>query len=155
MPARFLVAAILLLAPVASHATSLDVVVADGANQVPGLRGDDLPRAILNSMQHVAPRDMSVEVAPKGPLPPNRVEWRFHANPYAGGAVKYIGPARSAAERLFGVHRQVTAEAKLFLDGKYQSTVFGEANLAGTADEPSFTALIEGLTTTLLHTPHG
>jgi hypothetical protein len=138
----------------AAQATSFDIVVADGAGQVPGFRGDDLPRAILNGIQHVAPRDMSFEVAPKGPLPPNRIEWRFHANPYAGGAVRYIGPARPAAERLFGIHRQVSAEAKLFLNGQFQSSVFGEATLAGTGDDPNFTSLIEGLTTTLLHAAH-
>jgi hypothetical protein len=154
MSARSFIFAVLLFAPAigVAHTDSIDIVVVEG--QVPGLHGDELSRAILHGVQHVAPHDMVLEVAPKGPLPPNRIEWRFHANPYAGGAVRYIGPARSAAERLFGVHRQVTAEAKLFLDGQFQGAVFGEANLAA-ADETNFTILVEGLTTTLLHTPHG
>jgi hypothetical protein len=141
--------AALALAPVAAHATSFDIVVAEGG--VPGLRGDDLPRAILHGVEHVAPRDMAFETAPQGAMPPNRIEWHFHANPYAGGAVRYIGPARSAVERAFGIHRQVSAEAKLFLDGKFQNAVFGQASLAGTADDPNFTTLIEGMTMTLLH----
>lgn len=145
----------LLFAPALAQATSIDIVVADGANQVPGLHGADLPRAILDGVSHVAPHDVTFEVAPAGALPPNRIEWRFHANPYAGGAVRYIGPARPAAERLFGIHRQVSAEAKLFLDGKFQNTVFGQVTLAGRADDANFTTLIEGLTTTLLRTPHG
>jgi hypothetical protein len=145
----------LLLAPVLAHATAIDIVVADGGNQVPGVRAADLPRVILDGVTHVAPRDVLFELAPSGALPPNRIEWRFHANPYAGGAVRYIGPARPAAERLFGIHRQVSAEAKLFLDGKFQNTVFGQVTLAGVADDPNFTTLVEGLTTTLLHTPHG
>lgn len=138
-----------------ASASALEIVVMDGAAQVPGMRGEELARTIAAAVQHVAPRDLSIGVsAPGHVLPPNRIEWRFHANPYAGGAVRYIGPARPVAERMFGMHRHVTAEAKLFLDGQFQSSGFDQATLPGAGDAAAFAHLVESLSAQLLRAAH-
>lgn len=66
-----------------------------------------------------------------GKEPPNRIVWQFKVLPYAGGTVRYIGPALSKARDLFGAGRPVGVDAKIFLDGQFQSTSFDQATIKG------------------------
>ena len=52
----------------------------------------------------------------------NRVEWSFKLNPYAGGEVRNFART-SGYEREFGFHRPITVEARLYLNGEYQTLV--------------------------------
>jgi hypothetical protein len=60
----------------------------------------------------------------------NRVVWTFKLNPYAGGEVRRVGLPQ-LAERTFGIHRPITIEAWLYLNGEYQTLVEGQAIIQG------------------------
>jgi hypothetical protein len=82
-------------------------------------------------------------------LAANRVEWRLRLNPYAGGAVRQIIPI-PAISRVFGAHRLITAELRLYLNSDYQTMSFGEATIEGGADDKDLAAFVTKLTENLL-----
>jgi hypothetical protein len=54
------------------------------------------------------------------------------------------------AERTFGVHRPITIEARLYLNGEYQMLVEGQATIQGGSDDRDLAAAIASLTQSLL-----
>ncbi len=89
--------------------------------------------------------------APAGAAPSgDYVLWTFKPNPYAGGAIRRIGPP--SLDTLFGVHRYLSVELRLFDDGVYQRLVSGEVRMQGGADDPDLSANISKLTHLLLDT---
>jgi hypothetical protein len=58
----------------------------------------------------------------------DRVEWTFRLNPYAGGEVRNFAHTL-ASERRFGGHRPITIEARLYLNGQYQTLVEEQATI--------------------------
>ncbi|MEE3624544.1 hypothetical protein UCD39_11160 [Nitrospirillum sp. BR 11752] len=81
---------------------------------------------------------------------PDRVEWTFRPNPYAGGASRTVGPPRSAASRLFGVHRVLSVELRLYRDGRYQTEVFGQAEVQGGRRDAELQTFVSDMTRRLL-----
>jgi hypothetical protein len=79
----------------------------------------------------------------------NRVEWSFKLNPYAGGGVRNFGPS-SMNESRAGVHRPVTIEARLYLNGEYQTLVEKQAIIQGGSDDPDLAAAVAAVTQNLL-----
>jgi hypothetical protein len=80
---------------------------------------------------------------------PDRVEWRFKLNPYAGGDVRsFVRP--HMAERTFAAYRSVTIEAKLYLNGQYQTLVEKQAVIEGGPNDPNLAAAVAAVTETLL-----
>jgi len=135
-------ALVLAAMPMAAHAQSLDsklrqtplTVSVEVEGAVPGFTTDQLSAYVSQQMAdahltawHFAPAGPVAEANP----PPNRVVWHFKTLPFAGGAVRYIGPALSKARDLFGVSRPVAVDAKIFLNGQYQSTSFDQATIKG------------------------
>jgi len=84
-----------------------------------------------------------------GSNPPNRVEWSFKLDPYAGGEVRSFVPL-STGERLFGVHRPITIEVRLYLRGKYRRLVSEQAIIEGGRHDPDLAAVVARLTRNLL-----
>jgi hypothetical protein len=128
--------------PAVVHAQSLDAKLRDAPmtisveveGSVPGFTNDQLSAYVSQQMAdahltawHFAPAVSATETSP----PPNRVVWHFKTLPYAGGTVRYIGPALSKARDLFGVGRPIGVDAKMFLNGQYQSTSFDQATIKG------------------------
>ncbi|MDE1147080.1 MAG: hypothetical protein PW843_10740 [Azospirillaceae bacterium] len=87
---------------------------------------------------------------PAGLAAPDRVEWTFRPNPYAGGASRSVGPPRSSAGRLFGVHRLISAELRLYQGGRYQTEVFGEAEVQGGRRDADLQTFVCDMTRRLL-----
>jgi hypothetical protein len=87
-------------------------------------------------------------VADKGSAP-DRVEWTFKLNPYAGGEVRNFTRPHMA-ERTFGAYRPVTIEARLFLNGQYQTLVEKQAVLQGGPGDPDLAAAVASATQDLL-----
>jgi hypothetical protein len=79
----------------------------------------------------------------------NRVEWNFKLNPYAGGEVRNFART-SGYERQLGLHRPITIEARLYLNGEYQTLVEAQAIIHGGPDDPALAAAIASATQTLL-----
>ncbi|WP_044561793.1 hypothetical protein [Azospirillum sp. B4] len=88
--------------------------------------------------------------APPDRAAPDRVEWTFRPNPYAGGASRTLGPPRSTASRLFGVHRLISVELRLYRDGRYQTQVFGQVEVQGGRRDADLQTFVCDMTRRLL-----
>ena len=93
--------------------------------------------------------DWRFEPAQGGIAAPNRVEWTFRLNPYAGGTVRRFVP-EPVAEQGFGTHRPVTIEARLYLDGEYQTLVERQAMVQGGPNDSELAAAVASATESLL-----
>ena len=82
--------------------------------------------------------------------PVNRIIWHFKPLPFAGGTIRYIGPALSKAREEFGVGRVISIDAKIYLDGKYQASTFDQITLKGGAKDPALPGEIQKVTRTVV-----
>jgi hypothetical protein len=81
---------------------------------------------------------------------PNRIEWNFEVRRYAGGEVRRFFPMAEAQGdmdvHIQGRHHLISAEARLFLDGQYQTVTLAQAAVKGGAGDPDLRDFI--ITTT-------
>jgi hypothetical protein len=120
------------------------------AGDLPGFDTSDVPRYLISRMLDAgvegwafAPAQDSTSHAA------NRVEWRFHLNPYAGGSVRQIVPI-PAVRRLFGARYLVSVEVRLYLNGEYQTQTFGQAAIQGGDRDPELANFVMQQTENLL-----
>ena len=138
---------LLLSAPVSAGAPlTLQVAVSD---TLPGFHIGDLPRYLAQHMAEARLADWSFEPAADKGSAPNRVEWTFKMNPYAGGEVRNFTRPHMA-ERTFGASRPVTIEARLFLNGQYQTLVEKQAVVQGGPGDTDLAAAVARVTQDLL-----
>ena len=126
--------------------TTLAVATTD---RLPGFSRAGLASYVAEQMRDAHLTDWRFQPAAANASPPDRVEWTFKFNPFAGGAVRQIAPM-AEIERMFGVHRLVTIEARLYLGGEYQTVAFGQATIQGGPHDASLAAAIEKVTVLLL-----
>jgi hypothetical protein len=147
-------ALVLAIMPMTSHAQSLDsklrqtplTVSVEVEGAIPGFTNDQLSAYVSQQMADAhltAWRFAPVVPATETNPPPNRVVWHFKTLPFAGGAVRYIGPALSKARDLFGVGRPIGVDAKIFLNGQYQSTSFDQATIKGGPHDAGLSDIIK------------
>jgi len=142
-----LAAALSLFVP-ANAAASLTLQVAT-SDTLPGFHLGDLPRYLALHMMEARLADWRFEPAAGKGAAPDRVEWKFKLNPYAGGEVRtFMRP--HMAERTFAAHRAITIEARLYLNGEYQTLVKQQAVIQGGPDDPDLAAAVAGVTQNLL-----
>lgn len=141
-----LAAALMPFAPaVAAPAKTLEV---EATASLPGFHRGDLLRYLARHMAETELADWRFEPANDGSAA-DRVEWSFRLNPYAGGDVRsFVRP--HMAERTFGVHRPITIEARLYLNGEYQTLVEKQAVIQGGPDDPDLAAAVASVTQSLL-----
>jgi hypothetical protein len=109
--------------PFVSRATGAPITLqVEASNELPGFSRTNLSHYLASHMGEANFADWRFEVAEDGPAP-DRVEWSFKRNPYAGGEVRRFGPEG----RSFHVRRPITIEARLYLNGEYQVTVEKQA----------------------------
>jgi len=133
-----------------SVAAAAQVTLQVGAsNGLPGLHHSALARFIAAHMAEVGLADWRFEPAAGDAIAADRVEWTFRLNPYAGGEVRNFAHT-STDEWRFGVHRPVAIEARLYLNGEYQTLVEKQAIIHGGADDPDLAAAVETVTQNLL-----
>jgi hypothetical protein len=140
-PALFLFAPADAGAPVTLQVETTDTM--------PGFHLGALPRYLALHMAEARLADWHFEpMADKGSAP-DRVEWSFKLNPYAGGEVRsFIRP--HMAERTFAAHRPITIEARLYLNGEYQTLVKQQVVVQGGPDDPDLAAAVASVTQNLL-----
>lgn len=137
-------AAALLLAGPAQAQTSLQV---QASGELPGFRIGDAAPYLAAAMGKAgtgwrfAPRNM-------GEAAPDRIEWTFTLLPYAGGQVRQLFPM-AGMQRMLGPHRLVGAQAKLFLEGQYQTEIIGQEAVQGGDDDPELANFLMDLTRNL------
>ena len=146
--ARLVLAATLvpLALPVAAAAITLQVEAATG---LPGFHRDDLQRYLALHMAEVGVDEWRFEPAADTGPARDRVEWSFKLNPYAGGEVRNFAQT-SGYERKLGLHRPVAIEARLYLNGEYQTLVEAQAIIHGGPDDPALAVAIASATQGLL-----
>ena len=151
---RVTLAALWLLFPMlgqlASAATAAQVTLqVEAAQGLPGLRHFALGRFIAAHMAQVGLADWRFEPAAGSGIAADRVEWTFRLNPYAGGEVRSFAHT-ATDEWKFGVHRPITIEARLYLNGEYQTLVEKQAIIQGGPDDPDLAAAVASVTQSLL-----
>lgn len=116
---------------------------------LPGLHHSTLCRFLAAHMADARLADWRFEPAEGDSSAPNRVEWTFRLNPYAGGEVRQF-VREPVAEQGFGVHRPVTLEARLYLNGEYQTLVEQQAMVQGGPNDRELAAAVATATQSLL-----
>ena len=138
------------LGQLSSAVAAAQVTLQVGASHgLPGLHHSALARFIAAHMAEVGLADWRFEPVADNAIAANRVEWTFRLNPYAGGEVRNFAHT-STDEWRFGVHRPITIEARLYLNGEYQTLVEKQAIIQGGPDDPSLAAAVASVTQSLL-----
>ena len=118
---------------IAAAATTLQVEASTG---LPGFHRDDLQRYLALHMAEARLGEWRFEPAADNGSAANRVEWTFKLNPYAGGEVRNFVHTQVYEQRL-GVHRPITIEARLYLNGEYQTLVESKRSSTAVPTIPS------------------
>src|SRR5271166_1752722 len=154
--ARFLVALVgswalvAVLGPFASvHATAQMTLKVEAFHGLPGLNHSALSRFLAAHMADAGLADWRFEPAEGDTSAPDRVEWTFRLNPYAGGEVRNFVHTMIYEQRL-GVHRPITIEARLYLNGEYQTLVEKQAVVQGGPNDPELAAAVASAAQSLL-----
>jgi hypothetical protein len=142
--------ALLLFAPARAQAPVTIAVQASG--ELPGFRIDEASPYLAAQMNAAGIAAWRFVPRDAGLAAPNRIEWNFELMPYAGGEVRRFFPmpgARRMDVHLEGTHRLINAQAKLYLDGQYQTVAFGQQAVQGGVGDPELAALLAQTTRTL------
>jgi len=144
-------ALVVLVPPIASADAETSITLkVEAAHGLPGLHHSALCRFLAAHMTDVRLADWRFEPAEGDILDaPNRVEWTFRLSPYAGGEVRQF-VRKPVAEQGFDVHRPVTIEVRLYLNGKYQTLVERQAMIQGSPNDPDLAATVASATESLL-----
>ena len=117
--------------------TSTVAVVVSG--ELPGFRTGDAAPWLAGRMAEAGLDHWRFVPGDSAHPAPNRIEWDFELLPYAGGEVRRffpMGEARGAMDvHLQGRHHLISAEARLFLDGEYQTVTLAQDQVKGGADD--------------------
>lgn len=144
-----LIAMVILIASVWSfasvNAAAPITLKVEAVHGLPGLNHSALSRFLTAHMAEAGLADWRFEPAEGDTQPPDRVEWTFRLNPYAGGEVRNFMPAP-----VIGVRRPVTIEVRLYLNGQYQALVEQQAMVQGGPNDPEFAAAVASATESLL-----
>jgi hypothetical protein len=128
-------------------------VAVEVEGSIPGFTADQLSAYVSEQMADAhltAWRFTPATPHQDGTEPPNRVVWHFKVLPYGGGTVRYIGPALSKARDLFGSGRPIGLDAKIYLNGQFQSTCFDQATVRGGPHDPALSDVIKKMMNTIV-----
>jgi hypothetical protein len=121
----------------------------EAAHGLPGLHHSALCRFLAVHMADAGLADWRFEPAEGDITAPDRVEWSFKLNPYAGGEVRQF-VREPVAEKGFGVHRPVTIEVRLYLNDKYQTLIERQAMVQGGPNDLELATAVTRATESLL-----
>jgi len=147
MVARLALAATLM--PLASTIAAAMTLEVEASSGLPGFHRGELQRYLALHMAEAGLGEWRFEPAGDSGSASNRVEWRFKLNPYAGGEVRNFVHTLVYEQRL-GIHRPITIEARLYLNGEYQTLVEKQAVVQGGPNDPEFAAAVASATQSLL-----
>src|ERR1700730_1051835 len=117
----------------------------EATHGLPGLHHSALSRFLAAHMAEARLADWRFESAEGDASARDRVEWTFRLNPYAGGEVRNFAHTL-ASERRFGGHRPITIEARLYLNGQYQTLVEIQEIVDSGRDDPAHEAEVAKVT---------
>ena len=112
---------------------TLKVEASDG---LPGFNRADLSRYLALHMGGARLADWHFEPMTETSSAPDRVEWSFKLNP--------------SAEPSSGVRHPITIEARLYMNGEYETLVEQQVTIQGGQNDPELAAAVAGVTVSLL-----
>ena len=130
----------------AAEPITLEVKATHG---LPGLHHSALSRFLATRMTEAGIANWRFQPAGGETSARDRVEWTFRLNPYAGGEVRNFARAL-ASEWGLAIRRPVTIEARLYLNGEYQTLVERQAVIRGGPDDPDLASAVASVTENLL-----
>ena len=139
MMVRTLILSVMLLA---APAAALPLAV-EATGELPGFRIADAAPWLASRMNDAELLDWQFSARKNASAAPDRIEWRFALQPYAGGQVRRFIPL--PAQKV-GAGRMVAAEVRLFLDGQYQTATIGQEVVQGGDEDAALAGLIVRLT---------
>ena len=134
--------------PLASAVATLLRV--EGSDAVPGFNSTELRGYLTLQMAAAQPANWRFEPAAAGDTwAPNRVEWRFKLDPYAGGEVRSFTPPDMID---FGIRCPSTDHDRgaALSEWTYHTHVREKAIIQGVPDDPDLAAAVANLTKSLL-----
>ena len=137
------------LVPGTSAVAAQTTLQVEASSGLPGFHRGELQRYLVLHMAEVGLGDWRFEPAAEGGSASDRVEWTFRLNPYAGGEVRSFAHTL-VYQRRFGIHRPITIEARLYLNGEYQTLVEQQAIVQDGPDDAELATAIAGATQNLL-----
>ena len=145
-----MLALVALVSPFASVRAAAPITLkVEAFHGLPGLNHSALSRFLAAHMADAGLADWRFEPAEGDSPAPDRVEWTFRLNPYAGGEVRNFVHTQFYEQRR-GVHRPITIEARLYLNGEYQTLVERQAMMQGGPNDPELAAAVASATASLL-----
>lgn len=143
-------ALVALVWPIASVRAEAPITLkVDAIHGLPGLHHSALRRFLAAHMADTGLADWRFEPAEGDNASPDRVEWTFRLNPYAGGEVRNFVRA-PVEEQGFSAHHPVTIEVRLYLNNKYQTLIERQSLVRGGPNDPELAAAVASATQTLL-----
>ena len=114
-----------------SPALASSIVLEVGATgELPGFQQGELPIYLALHMSDAGLPEWRFEPAMGEGLPANYVQWTFTLKPYAEGEALSHRPHHLFRETYSGLH-SVKLEARLYLNGEYETLVSGQALMDG------------------------
>jgi hypothetical protein len=126
-------------------------IAIEASGELSGFRIQDASPYLASTMEGAGLAGWHFIARDPGHAAPDRIEWRFTLLPYAGGEVRRFFPMREtgAMDLHLGSHRLIAAEAKLYLNGEYQTATFGQEAIQGDDSDPDLAAFLVKLTRNL------
>lgn len=151
MISRLLAGSLVLLLSAPALAQAPLTISTQGSGDLPGFRINDAAPYLAQQMNRAVSNGWHFVPGDPAKTAPNRVEWQFALAPYAGGSIRQFFrlPEGLAGMHLQGQHRQVSAEARLYLNGEYQTMVADQETLQGGADDAELAAFLIQMTKSL------
>ena len=120
--------------PIISPAFASSIILEVGAaGTPPGFQEAVLPQYLARHMTDAGLAEWRFEPAIGEGLPANYVLWTFRLKPYDGGEVYSHHPFHPSRGTSSGLY-SVTLEARLYLNGEYQTLAAGQALMSGPHD---------------------
>lgn len=142
-----LVWALFFTSPALAQTTTMAVVA---TGELPGFRIQDAAPWLAARMAVAGLNHWRFVPGDPAHAAPNRVEWSFEVLPYAGGEVRRFFPmaeSQGAMDvHIQGKHHLISAEARLFLDGEYQTVTLARGAVKGGAEDPDLADFIVSTT---------
>ena len=152
MATRYVLACTLALAAAfgGPAAMASDSVAVSVEGWVPGFEKGELQPFVAKQMNEAGIAGWHFASAGTGTAPaPDRVEWRFKPNPYAGGLTyRHPGILREI-DKIFGSHRLISVEVRLYRNGEYQLLESAQPTVQGGPRDADLQKQIVALTKSL------
>ncbi len=117
---------------------------------VPGFERGELQPFIARQMNNAGLAGWHfVPAADNAAAAPDRVEWRFKPNPYAGGPAYHRTGMMREIDKIFGTHRPVSVEIRLYRHGEYQLLESAQPTIQGGPRDADLQKEIVALTKSL------